>query len=315
MGCCCSSDYTPDVPDVIQDAPGEEEETSIVISQLGVFGSRDYGIWKGKEVPKSSEDRKQKMWMWLNKSSDPNDSNKGIIDVEDFVRDPSNKMNQGSDKADRGRILWSATLTEKPYFEQQQRMTNDKAKSGFMRFMGNLSTIDNGYDSYDDDHYGSHPRYKRARSHTEHHGDTKIVHKKIGGDMISKWQMRTKVEIKRGEMGRGEGTFLGNDPLWLEIFSKGTGYTTWEQVDKYTKDEDGHTHHSKHIEKLEDEFVDRIEYRLVFNGMIWAMWSVDGDSRQYNYRFPNPDSLNLSLTPTLSLSPSLSLCLTLTPNP
>ena len=67
MGCCCSSDATPDVPQNIIPDPDVNTTIKVVTRKLGMF-SRDYSVHEG-EYPKDSTEAKEKMWMWINKSN------------------------------------------------------------------------------------------------------------------------------------------------------------------------------------------------------------------------------------------------------
>jgi hypothetical protein len=63
---CCSSDAMPDVPDVIQTDPDVNRTIKVVTKTLG--SGRDYSVHEN-EYPNNSNDVKQKMWMWFNKSN------------------------------------------------------------------------------------------------------------------------------------------------------------------------------------------------------------------------------------------------------
>ena len=68
MGCCCSSDSLPDVPDVIKPDPDFEGTIKVVTKALGTLGGgRDFSVHEFP-YPTDSNDVKQKMWLWLNKS-------------------------------------------------------------------------------------------------------------------------------------------------------------------------------------------------------------------------------------------------------
>ena len=82
MGACCSSDSIPDVPKEIRREPDYLTTQEFVTKRLGYWGmSRDFGVWD-KEYPDNKNDRREKMWFWVNKSDDGN--NKGRIDLESF---------------------------------------------------------------------------------------------------------------------------------------------------------------------------------------------------------------------------------------
>ena len=65
---CCSSDAMPDVPNVIKPDPDVNTTITAVTKRLGVFGGRDFSVHEGS-YPTDSDEVKQKMWMWFNKSN------------------------------------------------------------------------------------------------------------------------------------------------------------------------------------------------------------------------------------------------------
>jgi hypothetical protein len=56
--------------------------------------------------------------------------------------------------------------------------------------------------------------------------------------MITKWRLNTRAVIKDGNLGRGADTLQGKDII-LEVFSKGTAATGWEEVESRHTDSDG----------------------------------------------------------------------------
>ena len=112
-----------------------------------MFGSRDYGVWD-KEYPKNSNDRQEKMWLWLNKST--SGPNAGRIDLENFQG-----RGEKEDKL-KGKVLYTSSVTEKPNFDMFQRVPH----SSFERFMG---IYDSGYESSDDSYYVNHPTHRNKR--------------------------------------------------------------------------------------------------------------------------------------------------------
>lgn len=62
---CCSSDALPDVPDNIIPDPDVNTTIQVVTKRLG--RGRDFSV-HATPYPSTSEEVKQKMWMWLNKS-------------------------------------------------------------------------------------------------------------------------------------------------------------------------------------------------------------------------------------------------------
>jgi hypothetical protein len=76
----------------------------------------------------------------------------GVIDLENFVR------GWKEDEPKKGKILFTATVTEKPRFEQFQRTVRHHERHRFMGFVGSKGNSD-GYDSDDDAHYMNHPNH------------------------------------------------------------------------------------------------------------------------------------------------------------
>jgi hypothetical protein len=64
MGCCIS-DALPDIPDVLIPDPDANDTIRAVVRRIG--WARDYSVHKDV-YPQTSEEVKQKMWMWINKS-------------------------------------------------------------------------------------------------------------------------------------------------------------------------------------------------------------------------------------------------------
>jgi hypothetical protein len=56
--------------------------------------------------------------------------------------------------------------------------------------------------------------------------------------MITKWRLNTRAVIRDGNLGRGADTLQGKDVI-LEVFSKGTAATGWEEVESRHTDEEG----------------------------------------------------------------------------
>jgi hypothetical protein len=151
-------------------------------------------------------------------------------------------------------VLYSATVTEKPVFDSFQRIPH----SSFERFVG----IYDGYESSDDSYYVNHPTHRNKRSN---HGVP------VGQGIITKWKLNTQATIFDGEKGRGADNFQ-KDPIYLEVFSKGTVITTYEEISRTVTDKDGDgkvtgSHVEKSIDKDETEFVDRV-VRIEFSTVI-----------------------------------------------
>ena len=108
--------------------------------------------------------------------------------------------------------------------------------------------------------------------------------------MITKWRLNTRAVIRDGNLGRSADILQGKEVI-LEVFSKGTAATGWEEVETTRTDKDGVSfmlfvliymffkmifslvflqkeHVSKRDEKRETEWVDRVEFRLSVGGQV-----------------------------------------------
>lgn len=260
MGCCCSGDSLPDVPSVIKPDPPMQGPVKFVTKRMGMFG-RDYSVHENV-YPSDKEQVKEQMWLWLNKS------NGGVIDLENFVR------GKVPDQPDKGEVLYTAVVTERPVFHQVQRparMGGWGMADRFFGFFGGQGASD-GYDSDDDFNYVNSAKHTRKfdtngrrRVQFDHH------------NMITKWSLNTQATIRSGNTGRAVQQ-LNGQPIILEVFSKGTCATGWEDRDITTTDDQGRQHTRTETRKIETEWVDRVEYRLSCGGMFWASWVVPGDT-------------------------------------
>lgn len=270
MGGCCSGDSLPDVPAVIKPDPAMAGNITFVTKRLGMWG-RDYSVHENV-YPDNKEQVKEQMWLWLNKSDG------GIIDVENFVR------GKNPDLPNKGEVLYSATVTERPYFEQFQRPAQTGLMglaSRFMGFFGGTQSNDynpnasSGYDSDDDFYYINNPEHTRKFDSQGRRHQSQAHH-----NMITKWRLNTKAVIQGGNTGRAAAQ-LNGQPIILEVFSKGTCATGWEDIERTSTDENGDIRTYWDTEKHETEWVDRIEFRLSCGGQFWASWYVIGDTH-YN---------------------------------
>ena len=100
--------------------------------------------------------------------------------------------------------------------------------------------------------------------------------------LISKWSLATQANIFDGDLQRGAASF-GPYPVLLEVFSTGTVATSYEEILSRVdvRDDEGNViGQTENItnNKIETEFVDRVEYRLSFQGRLWCQFFVLGDS-------------------------------------
>ncbi len=138
------------------------------------------------------------MWLWFNKTVI--DSNKSILDVENFrrglkvhiysiMRHRTINVNmiincdgllQGDTKElkDKGEVLWRAAFTDRPQFQYQQRLVGQQHNfNPFVRL------CNDPYTPHNDDFYINHNRHGRGS------GDRKV------GTIITNWCLNTGAAI------------------------------------------------------------------------------------------------------------------------
>lgn len=234
-----------------------------VVRRIGVLWGRDYSVHAGNVYPASKEQVRETMWLWFNASDDPVNRAIKIIDLENFVRggDPSNK--------DKGVVLCRAMLLQRPPFEQFQRNAN----SGFEAFVGFFQP--SNYTMQEDVYYLRHPSHVNKIAYGPNR-------RQLAPEVITKWRLCTRAELRDGNANRNANAFRGQ-PVILEVFSTGTVATTWQEVVNVVEDRDGEgrvvgRHNEVAVIKHETEFVDRVEFKLIFNGQLWAQWFIDGNA-------------------------------------
>jgi hypothetical protein len=75
----------------------------------------------------------------------------GVVDLENFVRGWNEQI------PTKGKIFYSAIVTERPHFEQFQRAAHSNVRDRFMGFFGQSNS---GYDSDDDSYYINHQTHR-----------------------------------------------------------------------------------------------------------------------------------------------------------
>jgi hypothetical protein len=246
----------PDAPQDLKPDPKSEDPVNVQIAALGTWGgSRDFGVWEGVR-PDNSDDANKAVWLWFNKSDiSPNHVR---IDLENFQRG----HNQENPK--KGRVLFYATMLEKPNFQSFQRVAGSGHES-FAGFYGSGT-----YAEQDDTFYCQHGAAQQG-----------IHAHRVLGRVIAKWSFNTSVLIYDGELGRGEGTMMGK-PITMEVYAKGTAVATYEEWHERVENRNDEGHHMEvRRQKSVAELVDRIEYRLSCNNQFWTQWFVEGDTFSY----------------------------------
>lgn len=251
----------------IQEDPDPAVPCTVVVSKMG--WSRDYAIYKGDRMPESKEERVQQMWMWFNKTII--NSNKSIIDLENFRR---GLLGESKELKDKGQTLWRATFSDRPRFEYHQKLKGQQATFNPFRGFNN-----DGYESPDEDYYFNHRRNQSRGIGT---GD-------FVGSIVTKWSLNTQAIITGGDTDRTKNT-VGNEEMTLHVFSKGTVVTSY--YENITHDPETNQRRT-HTDKREVEYIDRIEYKLMFRGQPMYQWVEPGDashddSGTTNYSFTNP---------------------------
>lgn len=259
MGGICSTDVTPDAPKVIKADP-DANPVAVQVAAFGMFGgSRDFGIWLNQR-PAGSSEQNETVWLWFNKSTLPGGHVR--VDLENFMR------GHNADFPKKGRVLYYAQMAERPNFQHFQRVAGS-GRDAFFGFFGS-----NSYQDPDDMFYINHPQH---RPKVGREAGSQVL-----GHVIAKWQMNTKAQFHDGDMARATNALQGQ-PVELEIFSKGTVICTYQQYPVQVADHDsegkviGHHTEIRHASDT-TEFVDRIEYRLMFQGQLWTMFFVNGNT-------------------------------------
>eukprot|EP01031_Cornospumella_fuschlensis_P044042 gene44042-53844_t len=259
MGGICSTDVTPDAPKVIKADP-DANPVTVQIAPYGTWGgSRDFGIWQ-QQRPKDTTEQNDTVWLWFNKSTVGGGQVR--IDLENFVR------GHNPDFPKKGKVLYYAQMSEKPNFQSFQRV----AGSGRDAFSGFYNP--SSYQEPDDMFYINHIQHRPKVG--------KEKGSQVLGHVIAKWQMNTKVYVHDGDLGRATQSFQGQ-PAELEVYAKGTVIRTYQQYPVQVADRDAEGkvvgYHTE-IRNTTDttEFVDRIEYRLMFQGQLWTMFCIQGNT-------------------------------------
>lgn len=265
MGGCCSSDAAPDVPQDIKMDPGMNPIT-IQSAAFGTFGgSRDFGVWENTR-PADSGDQKKQMWLWFNKSD--LGPNRVRIDLENFRR------GHNAEQPDKGKVLFYATMNEKPSFEYFQRAAGS-GRDSFFGFFGSSTYLEP-----EDIYYTNHIQHvRRLRNNA-----TTLGH------VITKWSTSAQVQFFDGDTGRGA-DIMQKDPVVMEIYAKGTNVTTYQRWVEHS-DNGPDTRYGS----VTTELVDRIEYRLTFKEALWGEFFVEGDAASNQPADPTIESPFFSTT-------------------
>eukprot|EP01031_Cornospumella_fuschlensis_P039299 gene39299-47831_t len=239
MGALCTTDVNPDLPKLILADPDEKTPVGIQVAPYGFLAgsvdSRDFGIWLNKR-PASVKEQRETAWLWFNKSD--GEGGQERVDLENFQR------GHNKDDLSKGKVLYYALISDKNAFQYFHRIAN----SGTEAFTG--FTEAGNSPEHNDSFYTQHP------THTP-----KLVREcgsMVSGEIISKWKMTNKVTFHDGELGRAANVLKGH-PLEMEVFARGTAVRSYQQFDEEAADT--------------TIFVDRIEYRLLFQGQQWALFS------------------------------------------
>lgn len=282
-----------------------------IINLGGMLGSRDYAVYQGDKVPADKMDKENEMWIWLNKSDNPEKPGTGVIDLENFHRPPEEPLGKGG-------VIWSARIVERPRYEMeryvqgnykwpQPYVANPKfnmtiSTDGIFirtnRFMG-TGQFANGYDSDGDEQYFTHPAFGTRRQYENRRGnpydDNHVMQQHVGWKekhpvgptVITKFKLETQAVITPGDAANGrEGTYI------LEVFAKGTAITTWEETvelrDRETPGDEGmnaprQKYVERRVEGSDQKFVDRIELTLKKSNQIVHQWVIIGDSNHARF--------------------------------
>jgi len=258
MGCCFSSDSTPDIPTNVRPDPPTNAPLTVVIRRLGTFWGRDYSIHEGTKYPSSSDEAKNTMWLWLNKR-DGSSPQEVFIDVENFVRNKPDNPKQGQ-------VLYTARFNPHPTFDQFSR----RVGTSFEAYLG---FFNEGWPTNDDFYYLNN------KAHTS---KLPAGGRRLEPQIVTKFRFNTQAILRDGDIGRAADIFQHQD-VTLDIFSTGTAVTTFDETEREVEDRNDKgevtgRHKETTMHKIETTFVDRVEYRLIFKGQLWGQWWVPGDA-------------------------------------
>ena len=243
MGCCYG---TPSVPEneYAKTMPTLEGPEDFVVKKQGMF-SDDYLVYKGGDAAEGKVDETTR-WMFLNKTGNWW-SGDAKIELENYIR-------EDPDHPKKGQVLWIATFTDRPHFEQHLSWGHHRHP----RFFGFFDE----YDSDDDEGYWDRSHYPG----------------RCFNRFMIKWSLSTTVTIAPGDTGARFGP-PDMATVELRVFAKGTA-TRWikRRIVRH-QDEDGNVTREVVFDNHDKEFVDWIEFQLVHkqSGTPWALFRCRGD--------------------------------------
>ena len=224
--------------------PTLEGPEDFVVKKQGMF-SDDYLVYKGGDAADGKVDETTR-WMFLNKTGNWW-SGDAKIELENYIR-------EDPDHPKKGQVLWIATFTDRPHFEQHLSWGHHRHP----RFFGFFDE----YDSDDDEGYWDRSHYPG----------------RCFNRFMIKWSLSTTVTIAPGDTGARFGP-PDMATVELRVFAKGTA-TRWitRRIVRH-QDEDGNVHREVVFDNHDKEFVDWIEFQLVHkqSGTPWALFRCRGD--------------------------------------
>jgi hypothetical protein len=226
------------VPKTIKPDPDVGRPLTVVVQRLGRFFGRDYSVHEGS-YPATAEEVREQMWLWFNKSEGKT-PREAIIDLENFNRGTK------EDK-DKGGVLYTARIDDKPVFDKFHRTVGSSRESFLGFFTGHSHPIV----SYEDAYYLNHHTHTAKRVHGGRDLVTELSRCLLCSlcliqscrlqhpEMITKWRLMTKAYISDGDQGRAADLWQKKEVV-LDVFSTGTVVTTWQEVERHHTDKDGH---------------------------------------------------------------------------
>ena len=310
MGCTSSRSDIPRPPYNVQNDPHLHDSLVVHIAQIQ--DHEDFGVWRNL-LPPTYEQQAESIWLWFNRVVHE-EVPQVQIDLENFKRGTIEDM------PEKGRVLYNILLPNPFVYESFQRYVKYvdhhphhassyclgegdrlEGKEGEIRgFEGLLREIgEDGKErafcvEEEDDYYTSHPLHRnKITSH--------ITGKLLPQCLLTKWRCKQRIVLEDGTEGRNIHIFGEELHPILEIQVRGTVVTSYVEEPSIVKEIE-HTIKKREsfyamlesdpkfcntIEKLQTEFIDFIECRLLMpqnedqkegNNEVIAQWAIRGDS-------------------------------------
>jgi hypothetical protein len=306
----------PDMPRVLRPDPMPEETFTVETARLGMLGfTDDFGVWEN-ERPSSSRAQGEEMWLWIKRRSSGHtvtieleNFDRGVTQAEltSFDREIRHAAVKQAAIAS-GKTLYAASFQDTSGgYEAFHRYAHEGEQEHFTGLFTDDHPLMRDRSSRDrpDLYYLRHPKHRDKIFHFQTSSDgfassSSSFSQKAQSErerlldccLVSKWMYSKHVHILDGSVGRGQ-AFFNTPTLLLEIVAKGTVVTNYVErmvlVDaqgRPLKDKHQSNNNSliarsdvqlkREIDKIETDFVDQIEYRLVTSNVTTGAGSLSG---------------------------------------